>query len=55
MTPRIIHGVPVIDPGPKIQWMTFSRFSLFQYPAVMTLEVDKHFKSLTNTSKVDFL
>ena len=46
MTLWMIHGVPVIDHGPKIQWMTFSRFSLFQNPAAMNLEVDKHFRSL---------
>ena len=51
----MIHGVPVIDHGPKIQCVTFLRFSLFQNPAAMSLKVDKHFRSLTNMWKVDFL
>ena len=55
MTLWMIHGVPVIDHGPKIEWVTFSRFSLFQNPAAMSLEVDEHFRSLTNMLKVDFL
>ena len=48
MTWWMILGVPVIDNGPKIWWETFSRFSLFQNPAVMSLEVDEHFRSLMN-------
>ena len=55
MTLWIIHGVLGIDHGPKIQWVTFMRFSLFQNPAAMSLQVDKHFRSLTNMWKFDFL
>ena len=55
MTLWMVHGVPVIDNGPKIQWVTFLRFSLFQNPGAMSLEVDKHFRSLTNMWKVDLL
>ena len=42
----MIDGVPVIDHGPKIWWVTLSRFS--QNPAAMSLEVGKHFRSLKN-------
>ena len=55
MTLWMIHGVPVIDHGPEIQWGTFSRFSLFQNPAAMSLEVDEHFRALTTMRKFDFL
>ena len=51
----MIHGVPVIDHGPKIQWVAFLMFSLFQNPAAMSLKVKEHFGSLTNMWKIDFL
>ena len=54
MTLWMIHGVPVIDHGTKIQWVTFLRFSLFQNPATMSLEGDKHFRSLTTCEKLIF-
>ena len=44
----MIHGVPGIDHGPLIQWVTFLRFSLFQNPATMSFKVNKHFRSLMN-------
>ena len=55
MTLWMIHGFPGIDHGPKIQWVTFSRFCLFQNLAASSLKVDKHFRSLKNMSIVDFL
>ena len=55
MTLWMIHGVPVVDHRPKFQWVTFSRFSLFQNLAAMSLKVDEHFRSLTTMWKVDFL
>ena len=51
----IIHGVLVIDHGPKIQWVTFLRFSLFQNPAAMSPKFNDHFRSLKNIWKSDFL
>ena len=51
----MIHGAPLKDQGPKITWVTFLRFSLFQNPAAMSLKVDEYLRLLSNMWKVNFL
>ena len=51
MTLLMIHGAPVRDHGPKIPWVMFLRFSLFQNPASACRDVTRSQRIFETTVK----
>ena len=49
MTLLMIHGAPVRDHGPKIPWVMFLRFSLFQNPASACRDVTRSQRTFETT------